>query len=124
MRWRASRCCWPLRSIWPGASRAPGRPERAMLPAALWLLCTAATGAVEHATAPGQLEGRASPAETSSLQNLVDAAAPGATLVVPAGEYRGDLVIDRPLTLRGSGRPRLIGSGHGSVVRVRAADVT
>ncbi len=38
--------------------------------------------------------------------------------------YAGDLVIDRPLVLVGHGRPRLVGSGTGSVVRVRAADVT
>ncbi len=40
------------------------------------------------------------------------------------GEYPGDLVIDKPLRLRGQGRPRLVGSGRGSVVRIRGADVT
>src|SRR5262249_19277222 len=42
----------------------------------------------------------------------------------PAGSYAGDLVIDRPLRLVGSGRPRLLGSGTGSVVRVRADGVS
>jgi nitrous oxidase accessory protein len=94
-----------------------------MLNAVVWIFCTVTTTA-EHATPPGQIEGRPSPADASPLQERVDAAAPGATILVPAGDYRGDLVIDRPLTLRGSGRPRLFGSGKGSVVRIRAADVT
>jgi nitrous oxidase accessory protein len=71
----------------------------------------------------GVLEGRPAPAQTSALQALVDAAPAGATIDVPAGEYPGDLLIDRPLRLIGHGRPRLIGSGAGSVVRVRADDV-
>jgi nitrous oxidase accessory protein len=74
--------------------------------------------------APGNLEGRPPPGEASPLQALVDAAVPGATVEVGPGEYRGDLVIERPLRLVGRGRPRLVGSGHGSVVRVRAPDVT
>jgi nitrous oxidase accessory protein len=45
-------------------------------------------------------------------------------ITVPSGTYAGDLVIDRPLRLVGRGRPRLVGSGAGSVVRVRADDVT
>jgi nitrous oxidase accessory protein len=78
----------------------------------------------EHAARPAALEGRAADADRSPLQDRIDALAPGATLLVPAGEYRGDLVIDKPLRLVGSGRPRLLGSGSGSVVRVRADDVT
>jgi len=42
---------------------------------------------------------------------------------VPPGTYHGDLVIDRPLRLAGDGWPRLVGSGAGSVVQVRAHDV-
>ncbi len=95
-----------------------------MIPGALWLLCAVALGSTEHATTPAQLEGRPAAADASPLQPRVDAAADGATLLVAAGDYRGDLVINRPLTLRGQGRPRLLGSGKGSVVRVRSADVT
>src|SRR5262245_20399719 len=76
-----------------------------------------------HASAPAALEGRAPASEASPLQRRIDAAAAGATVTVEAGEYRGDLVIDRPLRLAGVGRPRLVGSGSGSVVRVRADDV-
>jgi nitrous oxidase accessory protein len=74
--------------------------------------------------APGALEGRPAPHEASPLQAIVDRAAPGSTVVVPAGTYVGDLVVDRPLKLVGEGRPLLVGSRAGSVVRVRAADVT
>lgn len=78
----------------------------------------------EHASVPGQLEGRPAGTEVSPLQARLDAAAPGARIEVGAGTYTGDLFIDRPLTLVGIGRPRLVGSGSGSVIRVRADHVT
>ncbi len=81
------------------------------------------TGGVP-APPPGTVEGRPAPAQTSPLQTLVDRAAPGETVVVGAGVYEGDLVIDKPLRLVGEGWPRLVGSGTGSVVRVRADRVT
>jgi nitrous oxidase accessory protein len=77
-----------------------------------------------HTATPGQIEGRPLAGDTSPLQARIDAARPGETVEVAASEYAGDLVIDKPLTLRGRGRPRLLGSGHGSVVRIRAQDVT
>ena len=73
---------------------------------------------------PGSLEGRPSSEHASPLQALVDRARPGDRVTVPAGAYTGDLFIDRPMTLMGIGRPTLIGSGTGSVIRVRASDVT
>src|SRR6266545_4457080 len=72
---------------------------------------------------PGSLEGRPPPAEASPLQARIDAAAPGATVVVEGGAYRGDLYLDRAVRLLGKGRPRLVGSGRGSVVRIRAPGV-
>jgi nitrous oxidase accessory protein len=63
-------------------------------------------------------------APVSPLQARLDATAPGATVIVASGDYEGDLVIDRPLRLVGQGRPRLLGSGVGTVVSVRAPDVT
>src|SRR5512138_2010371 len=74
--------------------------------------------------APGNLEGRPPPAQASPLQALVDAAPAGGTVEVGPGTYRGDLYLDRALRLVGRGRPRLLGSGKGSVVRIRAAGVT
>jgi nitrous oxidase accessory protein len=74
--------------------------------------------------APGALEGRPPAAETSPLQARIDAAPAGAVLEIAAGDYVGDLFLDHPLRLVGRGRPRLVGSGSGSVVRVRADGVT
>jgi nitrous oxidase accessory protein len=72
---------------------------------------------------PGNLEGRPAPSAASPLQRRIDAAEPGSVVEVEPGRYRGDLYIDRPIHLLGRGRPTLIGSGTGSVVRVRAPDV-
>jgi len=74
--------------------------------------------------APGALEGRPPVAETSPLQARIDSAPAGTLLEVAAGDYVGDLFLDKPLRLVGRGRPRLVGSGNGSVVRVRADGVT
>ena len=78
----------------------------------------------DHAAPPATLEGRGDHADASELQARVDAAPAGSTLTVEAGTYRGDLIVDRPLRLVGTGRPLLVGSGKGSVVLVRADDVT
>ena len=75
-------------------------------------------------TLPGALEGRPSSSELSPLQARVDAAGAGETVEIGPGTFTGDLFLDHPLHLVGRGRPRLVGSGSGSVVRVRAADVT
>jgi nitrous oxidase accessory protein len=88
------------------------------------LLLAGALQSEDEPAAPGRLEGRPSPDRESPLQARVDAALPGSTLEVEAGTYEGDLLIDRPLRLVGRGRPLLVGSGEGSVVRVRAPDVT
>ena len=57
------------------------------------------------------------------MQACVDAAPAGATVTVSAGRHDGDVVIDKPLRLVGTGRPLLVGSGKGTVVRIRAAGV-
>lgn len=68
-------------------------------------------------------EGPPVPEAASPLQTRIDRAAPGATVEIDPGRYVGDLYIDRPVHLIGKDRPQLIGSGRGSVIRVRAADV-
>jgi nitrous oxidase accessory protein len=77
-----------------------------------------------HAAPPGSLESRPPAGQASPLQDRIDAAAPGSMVTIEGGSWRGDLFIDRPLRLIGHGRPRLIGSGTGSVVRIRADGVT
>jgi nitrous oxidase accessory protein len=97
---------------------------RLALGAALGLQAAAAGGQQMAGVAPGVLEGRPPRQELSVLQARIDAAAPGATVTVEPGEYRGDLILDRPVRLAGRGRPRLVGSGRGSVVRIRADGVS
>jgi nitrous oxidase accessory protein len=89
---------------------------------ALVLLATV-TGDEMPAAAAAGVEGRPPAAQTSTLQGRVDAAAPGSVVEVGPGSYAGDLVLDKPLHLVGKGRPRLEGSGAGSVVRIRADGV-
>lgn len=90
----------------------------------LSLVCVAAPAAAQdHMTTPGALEGRPSSGTASPLQARLDAAPPGARVEVEPGTYVGDLIIDKPVHLVGRGRPRLVGSGTGSVLRVRADDV-
>jgi nitrous oxidase accessory protein len=54
----------------------------------------------------------------SEIQARIDAASPGATIVIEAGSYHGDLVVDRAVTLQGEGRPLIHGTGTGSVILV------
>ena len=58
------------------------------------------------------------------LAAAVRAAAPGDTVEVARGQYRANLLIDKPLTLRGIGRPTISGGGQGDTIRVTATDVT
>lgn len=94
-----------------------------------WLamaLLAGVLGAGGHEEAPpsATLEGRPAMGTASPLQARIDAAPPGSTIVIGPGTYVGDLALDRPVRLTGRGRPRLVGSGTGSVVRIRAAGVT
>ncbi len=88
---------------------------------ALLLAQAGGDGAVQTS---GALEPRPAGPRASVLQARVDAAAPGAVIEVGPGTYAGDLFVDRPVHLVGRGRPLLVGSGTGSVVLVRSADVT
>ncbi|MGE5837443.1 MAG: nitrous oxide reductase family maturation protein NosD [Acidobacteriota bacterium] len=90
----------------------------------LWLVaCLAQTPTAMGTVTAGALEGRPPREQTSPLQALVDASRPGAVIDVPPGVYQGDLIVDRAVRLVGHGRPRLVGSGAGSVIRIRADDV-
>ena len=92
-----------------------------ILPAVALLLALA--GEEMASAAAAAVEGRPAAGAVSPLQARVDAAPEGSVVEVGPGTYRGDLYLDRRITLSGRGRPRLQGSGAGSVVRVRAAGV-
>jgi len=92
------------------------------VPTLLVLALTLAGDDMPAASAAG-VEGRPAAASISPLQVRVDAAPPGATISVGPGTYTGDLILDKPIVLAGRGRPLLVGSGTGSVVRVRAKGV-
>lgn len=58
-----------------------------------------------------------------SIGAAIRAASSGDTVRVAPGTYAEHLLIDKPLTLQGAGRPTIDGQGSGDVIRVRAADV-
>lgn len=57
------------------------------------------------------------------LQTRISAAPEGSVIQLPAGVYPGPLLIDKPVTLRGTGRTVIDGAGRGTVITVRAPDV-
>jgi len=59
-----------------------------------------------------------------AIQPVLDRAAPGDMVEVQRGHYAGNLLIDKPLTLRGLGRPTISGGMHDDTIRVTAPDVT
>ena len=59
-----------------------------------------------------------------AIQPVIDAAAAGDVVEVLRGQYPGNLVIAKPLTLRGIGRPTVSGGLQGDTIRVKAEDVT
>ena len=63
-------------------------------------------------------------AADASLQERIDAAAPGALLRLEPGDYQGPIVIRRSLVLDGGGQARIDAGGRGSVVRILADGVT
>lgn len=59
-----------------------------------------------------------------SIAEAIASAAPGDTIVVPAGVHHGSVVIDKSVVLDGQGGAILDGDGSGDVVRVTAEGVT
>lgn len=57
------------------------------------------------------------------LAAAVRAAQPGDTVEIARGLYRANLLIDKPLTLRGLDRPTVSGGNQGDTIRVTAPDV-
>jgi nitrous oxidase accessory protein len=59
-----------------------------------------------------------------AIQPAIDKAAAGDVIEVLRGQYPGNLVIAKPLTLRGIERPTISGNLRGDTIRVKAEDVT
>ncbi len=79
----------------------------------LFLLCSSSLSAKEWRVKPGE-----------SISGTIQAAQAGDVIVVERGYYQDNLIIDKPLTLRGQNRPTLSGGNReGDVIRVKATDV-
>jgi nitrous oxidase accessory protein len=63
-------------------------------------------------------------ASPPSLQALIDATPPGATLHLPPGTYQGPATIRQSMVLEGDHRAVIQGDGHGTVLSVEANGVT
>lgn len=59
----------------------------------------------------------------TSLQDIVDAAAPGSIVRLKPGVYAGPVVIGKPLTLEGGSQAEVRGNGKGTVVSLRGTDI-
>ena len=59
-----------------------------------------------------------------NLGKVADNANAGDTILLDPGEYKANLLIDKPLTLQGLPGAIVDGDGHGDVIRIRSADVT
>ena len=79
--------------------------------ALLWLLSTGATAA-ELTVSPGQ-----------SIAQAVARAAPGDVIRIERGRYEENLLIEKPLTLKGIDRPTISGGLKGDTIRITAEDV-
>jgi nitrous oxidase accessory protein len=58
--------------------------------------------------------------DVGPLAEVLAAHPAGAEVILPAGTYRGPLVIDRPVTIEGRDLPILLGDGTGTVLTIRA----
>jgi nitrous oxidase accessory protein len=57
-------------------------------------------------------------AAPASLQERIDQAQPGATVIIPAGKYRGPLRITKPVTLQAEGAVEIASYGSGPVLSI------
>ncbi len=69
-------------------------------------------------------QGEATRVPAERLAEAIAAARPGDIIEVTGGEFHGNLVIDRPLTLIGLDWPVLDADGQGTVLRLEAEDTT
>jgi nitrous oxidase accessory protein len=104
-------------------------PNNARIAASVLLLLVLIPFALPlHASAPERVSLQTAPPTIQhgqvSLQAMIDAAAPGDTVIVPAGTWQAPLHIDKPLTLEGHAWPVIQGDGSGDIIRITSPDVT
>jgi nitrous oxidase accessory protein len=108
------------------AERAAPRVRLVIGAAAVVLVVVGTALVVMPAVAPAPSDGAAAvaraspPVATADLEALVAEAEAGTTVVVPAGSYVTNLVIDKPLSLVAGGHVMLSGNGRGTVVTIDA----
>lgn len=86
-----------------------------MKPWTIPLVCLMCWGSAHSATL------RVTP--DASLQQAIQSAHAGDVLEIERGVYTGNFIVNKPLTLRGLGRPTLSGALQGDTIRVTAPDV-
>jgi nitrous oxidase accessory protein len=59
-----------------------------------------------------------------AIQPVLDRAAAGDVVQIERGHYSGNLLVGKPLTLRGLQRPTISGGMQGDTIRIAAPDVT
>ena len=60
----------------------------------------------------------------NSLQEAIDNAPKGAIIELGAGEYHGNILIDKPITIDGKDqKAHIVGDGTGSVITIRSSNV-
>lgn len=74
------------------------------------------TGVPLFATSDGPVR------SVDEIHRLIDESEPGATILVPAGVYEGNLVVRNSVTLDGQGQAIIDGLGEGTVVLLLAPD--
>lgn len=100
-----------LRLLAPVAALLAGIPAHATQP--------------DHAApSPGAPRTIAAPTQIGVIGRRVEAAEPGATLVIEPGVYHEHLRLTKPLTLRAGGKVVIDGGGSGDIVEITAPDVT
>ena len=86
---------------------------RSVRPVLLWLLAVGLSG---DAAISRTIEVK----RPRSLRQAIEAAARGDVIRVQPGTYIGNLVLDKPVTLEGTGRPVIRGDGRGSTIVITA----
>lgn len=101
-----------------GPARAARRQTLAMAAATglVVAVCAIASPSAARAASPSGVPG-------FDLARAIAAAPAGATLEVPPGRYPGPIVLPRPISLRGLGRPMIDAGGRGDVVVITGDDV-